>query len=296
MLYRGGRNGYLPNLQARGLRNAKSGLVALLLPDHDNRFFSRLSQSFASEARERGLCPVIVATHRNPEEGRSTAIDLLADAIDQLFIAGAQEPDAISKICHDAQLPHVFIDQPSSQAPSVVTDNREGARGLTNLILGSMPNKPWTGREGVYFLGGNAEKYATGRRIEGFRAAMREAGAPCPDSHILPSTYEPEKTRAALSGLRDRLGGLPAGLFVNSISCFEGVLEFLGGLPEAEIAGCVLGCYDYDPLASLLRFPLHMVRQRHRTLIKTAYQLLDSTTEPTLSVVQPEIYPARPRK
>ena len=59
--------GYSVNLQARGLRTARSGLVGLLLPEHNNRFFSDLSQSFTLEARQRGQCPIIIATQRDPD-------------------------------------------------------------------------------------------------------------------------------------------------------------------------------------------------------------------------------------
>ncbi|MDP1575214.1 MAG: catabolite repressor protein, partial [Cypionkella sp.] len=245
--------------------------MALILPHHDNKYFSSLSESFAREARNRGLCPVIVATHRDPAEESATVRDLLSYAIDQLFIVAAHDPDAISQICHDAQLRHVFIDHPSRHAPSVITDNREGARGLSNLILASMPLPPGTGLAGVYFLGGDADQFATGDRIEGFREAMRQSSQPWDENQIIPSTYDPGKTRESLVTLHATLGGLPSGLLVNSITCFEGVLDFLGGLPEDEINRCVFGCYDYDPLAALLRFPVHMVRQRHRALIQTAY-------------------------
>lgn len=35
-------HGYTANLQARGLRSSRSGLVGLLLPVHDNRYFSSM--------------------------------------------------------------------------------------------------------------------------------------------------------------------------------------------------------------------------------------------------------------
>ena len=49
--------GYSANLQARGLRKAKSGLVGMIIPQHDNRFFSSLSQAFTEGARDRGELP-----------------------------------------------------------------------------------------------------------------------------------------------------------------------------------------------------------------------------------------------
>ncbi|TIU08197.1 MAG: LacI family transcriptional regulator, partial [Mesorhizobium sp.] len=37
---------YTTNLQARGLRRSRSGLVGLMLPVHDNRYFSSMAQTF----------------------------------------------------------------------------------------------------------------------------------------------------------------------------------------------------------------------------------------------------------
>lgn len=284
--------GYTPNLQARGLRHAQSGLVALMLPHHDNKYFSSMSESFAIAARTRGQCPVIVATHRNPSEEMATVRELQSYAIDQLFVVAAHDPNAVSDLCHGANLPHVFIDHPSTRSLSVVTDNHFGAKGLTELILNSMSGPPGKGREGIYFLGGVADQFATGSRIEGFCEAMRDRGFIWREDQIIPSSYDPALTRNALIDLHRTLGGLPAGLLVNSITCFEGVLEFLGDLPEEQINSCAFGCYDYDPIAALLRFPLHMVRQRHGALINAAYDAIEAADPSDFTVVQPDLYPA----
>ena len=75
---------------------------------------------------------------------------------------------------------------------------------------------------------------------------------------VLACGYESKKAEMALAALHARLGQVPAGLFVNSIGCFEGVLHFLSGLPEDEVSKSTFGCFDYDPFATLSRFPLRM--------------------------------------
>lgn len=32
-------------------------------------------------------------------------------------------------------------------------------------------------------------------------------------------------------------------------------------LPRSAFASAALGCFDYDPFASFLQFPVHMIRQ-----------------------------------
>ena len=58
-------HGYTANLQARGLRSSRSGLVGLLLPVHDNRYFSSMAQSFEAQVRSRGQCPLVVSACRS---------------------------------------------------------------------------------------------------------------------------------------------------------------------------------------------------------------------------------------
>ncbi|MBZ4021727.1 catabolite repressor protein [Rhodobacter sp. TJ_12] len=291
--------GYSVNLQARGLRTARSGLVGLILPEHNNRFFSDLSQSFTLEARARGQCPVIIATARNPEEELSTVRDLMAYSIDALFVAGAADPQHISKICRAAQLPHVFIDQPCPDAPSVITDNETGARQLTEAIIDTLaPHSPaleGTGREKIYLLGGDARLHASSRRIAGFRAAMIAHFGRCDDDQVIACGYEPQTAQAEIRALHARLGGMPAGLFANSLNVFEEVLRFLSRRPEPELRGFSLGCFDYEPYGELLRLPVHMVRQRHRELVRRAWELLEEPGSTELVTVPPELCLARPR-
>ena len=47
-------------------------------------------------------------------------------------------------------------------------------------------------------------------------------------------------------------------------------------LPAAELATCSFGCYDWDPFAATLRFPLLMVRQDVDGLLREAFRIIDA--------------------
>lgn len=279
--------GYSTNMQARGLRQARSGMVGMVIPVHDNRFFSSMSQSFESFARDRGLVPVIASSMRDAAEERRIVETLISYAVDYVFIAGATDPDAISALCDAAQLRHVFVDLPGRGAPSVISDNYHGARLLTQRLLTDLTHSDDPARDRIYFIGGVATDYATSRRIEGFRDVLAEAGLPVADDQILTCGYPPRRAMQEIAALCDRLGGLPAGLFVNSLTSFEGVLGHFVGLPPGSFDGSVIGCYDYDPFAAYLQFPVHMVRQDSHRLIEEAYRLIDDP-QPGLAVKEVE--------
>lgn len=283
-------NGFSVNLQARGLRKARSGLVGMILPEHNNRFFSELSQCFGAEVRQREGCPAIVSTRRDAKEEKKVVSNLISYAIEALFIVGASDPDELSLLCKNANIPHVFVDQPCDMAPSVVTDNFLGSKQLTQYLLNTMPTPNEDPKSALYFLGGDASLPATSSRIAGFKDVFLEQGSTVEESHIVACGYDKEAARTELDQLYKKLGGLPAGLLINSIGCFEGALNVLSGLPEDEIKQCTIGCYDYDPFGALLSFPVHMIKQRAGELIRTAYRSIESgSKEASLTLIKPDL-------
>lgn len=267
--------GYSRNMQARGLRLARSGLIGMIIPVHDNRFFSSLSQSFEALARDRGLVPVIASSLREAREERRIIETLISYAVDGVFIAGATDPGTISQLCRQANLRHIFVDLPGPDAPSVVSDNYRGAVDLTRRLLAERRVGGTSPRDRIYFLGGDVTDHASARRLAGFTDVLQAAGQPMLPEQVIACGYAPRAARARTAELCDRLGGLPSGLFVNSLTAFEGVLGHFTTLPPDAFADTVIGCYDYDPFAAYLQFPVHMVRQDAHGLISEAYRLWD---------------------
>lgn len=286
--------GYSTNLQARGLRQARSGLVGMIIPLHDNRFFSSLSQHFDTLARERGLCPVIASTLRDPKEERRVVETFISYSVDAIFIAGASDPEQLGALCTAAKLKHIFIDLPGHDAPSVVTDNFDGAFRLTEKIIAAISDRSLGDGRELYFVGGANTDHATSRRVKGFHAALNDAGMQASDRQIIQCGYVPGNVTAAFSDLCQRLGSPPAGLFVNSFTAFEGVMGHFVSLPPTAFDNSVIGCFDYDPFAAFLQFPVHMVRQDTHGLIARAYSLLDAgDSTNTMHEVKPHLIEPR---
>lgn len=288
-----GEQGFSVNRQARGLRRGRSDMVGLILPMHDNRFFAATAQSFEAEARARHLCPVVVSTLRDPEEEIRTVQRLISYAVDSLVIAGVSNPAAVGALCRAAGVRHVYVDLPGQDAPSVVSDNFHGAKLLAQTLLDRMV--PGEGpRARPYLLGGSPADSATSRRIEGFRSAVTERLGDVSSEQVLPCGYAPSRARSELAGLCDRLGGLPTAIFVNSITVFEGALTHLVTLPASDLGACTFGCYDHDPIASFLPFPVHMIRQNSEALVARAFDLIDrEVDDPQVIEIAPELVPPR---
>ncbi|CAG2175246.1 unnamed protein product [Oppiella nova] len=284
---------YTANLQARGLRRSRSGLVGLLLPIHDNRYFSSMAQTFEAHVRSRGQCPVVVSARRDPEEERQTVEALIAYSIDELIIAGATDPDGVHAVCEAAGLKHVNIDLPGSKVPSVISDNYEGARLLTKALIDHVdPARPLLSSE-LYLFGGRND-FASQERIRGFRAIKQEMMGADPLDCIQPTGYSPAKTAKAFEAFYENEGKLPRALFINSSINFEGLLRFLGHHPHETFSDIVVGCYDYDPFGSFLPFPVFMIRQDVEGMITKAFSLLSEGRQaPHVHLVEPMLVPPR---
>ena len=282
--------GYNVNMRARGLRLSRSGLAGMILPHYRNRFFAGLAETFEEQARSRGLCPIVVSTQRDPAVETSVTETLLSQRVEVLFIAGVRNPTPLNSLCAAAGVTCINVDLPGSGAPSVVSDNRGGARALTEVLIDKMRTRGGAAEE-LVFLGGVAGEYATEERILGFRDAFAAGGiSPAADA-IDCCGYNASAARQALAHGYESLGRLPAGLFINSITAFEGLVQFTSQLSRDALQSTVVGCFDWDPFAAHLPFEVTMMRQDVDKIISEAFALADShenhdttTTHPLIVV------------
>lgn len=276
------RLGYNVNLKARGLRLSRSGLAGMILPHYRNRFFADIAETFEAEARKRDLCPVVVSTQRQVDTESRVAKTLLDQRVEFMFIVGVPQATELNHMCESVGVPCVNVDLPGTGAPSVVSDNADGALQLTRRLIGEL-RKRGGSPDDFFFLGGIAGEYATDNRVAGFFTALRQEGV-TPSEHMLACCgYRPSHAREALERYLDRNRRLPSGLFVNSITAFEGVAQFSGG--GAHLRDCVVGCFDWDPFASQLPFTVVMMRQDVETMMEAAFAALDPVRQAAHDIV-----------
>ena len=268
------RLGYAVNLNARGLRLSRSGLVGMILPHHRNRFFAGLAEAFEEAARIRDLCPIVVSTHRNPDNELRVAEALLAKQVEFLFIAGVRDPGPLNELCRTAHTRCINVDLPGANAPSVVSDNRKGALELTNVMLDRLTERGADPAD-VVFFGGVADDDATRNRLAGFVEALESRGLVPREQMIACCGYAPRNAAAYITGLHAELGRLPQGLFVNGVTALEGALRALAFLSREQWEEIVFGCFDWDPFAARLPFEVIMVRQDVEAMIAEAFALID---------------------
>lgn len=261
--------GFLPNRQAQSLRGSRTGMIGMILPMHDNRFFSAISQAFEQKARARGLFPVVVSALREPNLEIDAARYLLSYRIDTLFVVGATASDAVADLARAQGVGVVHLGLPGRKAPSVVSDNAAGCQMLTDIAMRGLPTPP---RHAV-FLGGRGGDFTTTQRLRGFHAAL-DAAAPDARRTTITEGYGAGKAEAAISRVFAQ-DGPPSLLIVNSTISFEGVARYLRGHGAAALGDSVIGVFDWDPFGAILDLPIVMLRQRGDILVHHAFRLAD---------------------
>ncbi|SDU99209.1 transcriptional regulator, LacI family [Microlunatus sagamiharensis] len=268
---------------ARALRPGQhSRTVGLLLGDLTNPFYATLAKAAVAAANAQRFAVVLSTVDEDPEVERQAIAELVGRRIAGLVIVPDQGD---YRFLRDATgrrpLPVVFVDRPSNGADgdSVVLDNEGGGRMATTHLLAH-------GHRRVAVL--VAPSYwTTGRRLRGYRRALRDAGVPVDERLVVTlrqgTPGEAEAATRALLALEDP----PTALFCTTGFLAEGAIRAIG---PATGSVAVVG-FDDVPLADLLPVPLTIVATDAERLAETAVELLlarvSDPSSPPAKVVLP---------
>ncbi|GAA4194813.1 LacI family DNA-binding transcriptional regulator [Microbacterium oryzae] len=166
---------FVPNLSARGLRNGRSGTIAVALPDLGTAFSAELLHSLVEVAHERGFAVQVEETASDPGREYELLSRARAHLIDGLILNPIRFED--SAIGHADHLPPVVLIGEVEQrvADRVHVDSLAASREITRHVIGQ-------GARRIAAVGGDgddASATATSRvRLAGYRDALAEAGIP----------------------------------------------------------------------------------------------------------------------
>lgn len=265
--------GYAVNLQASMLRRERSHVIGMIVPKYDNRYFGAIAEQFETRARARGLFPVITCTRRDPELEYEAARELVSYQADCLVVTGATDPDRITALCSASGVRTINLDLPGTQAPSIISDNFDGALRLTRQLL-RRTAADFGEQVPLWFVGGRAGDHNTAERLRGFQVAHDEAGLCVDPRRIVTPGYASGKVAA---DLRRATLAPPLGLFANSTIAMEGVMQIIATL--AEPGKVRIGCFDWDPFANLLPQTIGMAVQDVETMLDRLFELIDGESK-----------------
>ncbi|MCB8883863.1 LacI family DNA-binding transcriptional regulator [Acidisoma cellulosilytica] len=171
--------GYRPAHAGRALRMRQTRLVALLMPDIANAFYSAIARSIETTLRDRDHTMILCNTGEDPDLQDFYLREMQAYHVRGVALLGAVESDGLDQALASG-LPIAFVNRkpPRGGGVFVGIDNRAAGLAVAEHFLAK-------GFQSCGVIHGPLHSSASRERFEGFMDRLREAGcAPLP-AHIL---------------------------------------------------------------------------------------------------------------
>lgn len=142
--------GFRPNTIARSMRNKRSLLVGMILPDISNPFFPFIARGAEDALRKHGISLIIVNSDQNAKLELEAAVMMLDRNVDGVLFTGSGEDSDVVKLLRE-KTTTVFLDRSEEgTVTSVVSDNYSGMRRMIEYIYKNCHRRIW-------YLGGPSD-------------------------------------------------------------------------------------------------------------------------------------------
>lgn len=171
--------GYVSNMAAKSLRNAKTQTIGLILPSIVNEFYASLAFHIENHLAQEDYSLFICNSANNPEKEKDYFRSLASKGVDGILcISGLNElTDAI--ICRDT--PVVCIDRyPENKKGFPLISNDDAASGY--LATEHLIQK---GCQHILFVSSYTANYMKKQRLHGYQQALAAHGLPFDKNYIL---------------------------------------------------------------------------------------------------------------
>jgi DNA-binding LacI/PurR family transcriptional regulator len=164
--------GYSPNLSARHLRNGRTGIIALAIPELNNPYFAELADAAIREAGLHGYTVLLDYTDGDREKELLVSQGFRAQVIDGLILSPVQL-DRDEVLNRTSKTPMVLVGERVYNVPydHIAIDNVAASTAAMGHLL-------TLGRRRIAFIGAQADanQMPAHLRLHGYREALRGAG------------------------------------------------------------------------------------------------------------------------
>ncbi|SEC08487.1 transcriptional regulator, LacI family [Paramicrobacterium humi] len=161
---------FVPNRTARSLRRRSSNMIALVIPDIENPFFTVIARGVEDRAREAGYSVVLCNTDEDSTKEAAYFDIAVLEHMAGVIVAPASDASDLDRIA-SAGRPLVAVDRRSHdrRVDSVVIDNPAAGREATEALIAQ-------GRRRIACITGPESVETAQLRLEGWRSSMTAHG------------------------------------------------------------------------------------------------------------------------
>jgi LacI family transcriptional regulator len=221
---------YRPNRTARNLRRQSSEMIALIIPDIENPFFTSLARGVEDRALASGYSLVLCNTDERPEK-EDRYLEMAASGhVAGVVLASASGESDVGAL-QERGVPVVAVDRMlhGARVDTVLMDDEAAARRATTRLFDA-------GYRRVACITGPAGVDTADQRAEGWRAAVAaQADAGDPNRLLCHADYRVTGGRVAMAALL-ALPDPPDAVFVANNLMSLGALQLLGEIGQGPPA------------------------------------------------------------
>lgn len=276
---------YVPNMLARGLKNARSYTIGITIPQLDNPVFYDAIQGAAAALKSRGYSLVI--NYVNPSEKDENLYKKLVQRrmVDGLLVSGFDTGEDLEKELNDLAFPHVTLnrDVPGARF-SVSHDNQTAAMIAVDHLLE-------LGHRRIVHLAGHKGGVNAMARLAGYRRALERAGVAYDESLVELAGYTADGGATAMKRVLERVSPRPTAIFAATLMSAAGALQVMHE-KGIDIPGemSMISLHD-APFASLVYPPMTTVALANEEMGRAAAELLLEVIEGSHNVPRRVILP-----
>ena len=273
--------GYVKNAAAGSIRGNPRGILAVVVAQFGNTFFTRMCVDIVSIAREAGFVVTLCNSDEDPDQERMIIERLISQRIDGCILSPALSREENTSLLLRHRIPYVILERsfPGSATRHnfVGHDNFQSGYLATRHLLES-------GHRRIAYSGWDSPIPNVRDRIDGYRAALREFGIPPGEETVLVD----ELTEAGGQRMAGKLldAGIGAVVFGHHDTAKGSLLHFQDRRvrwPE-DISFVMIGTPDW---VGVLRPKVTCIqRPEHRMAEAAANLLLNCVKTPEAPVVE----------
>ncbi|MBE1463993.1 LacI family transcriptional regulator [Kibdelosporangium phytohabitans] len=259
--------GYQPNGPARNLRRQETAVLALIISDVENPFFTSIARGVEDVAQAVGYSVVLCNSDESPEKERRYIDVAIQERVAGIVLSPTGTATNVDLLTA-RRTPLVAVDRalPSAEADMVLVDTRSAAKQATTHLITQ-------GYERIGCVTGPAGIPTADDRLAGYKDALRAAKRRTPAKLVRRSEYRSDGAYEATIDLLNSPDRPDALLVANSTMAI-GVLEALSTLDLRLGKDMGVVAFDDAPWAQLVDPPLSVVSQPAYDIGKAAAQLL----------------------
>lgn len=245
------RLNYVPNLNGRNLKSQSTKVIGLFLTSVRGTYYNILADAVYQECKKYGYELNIFVSER----ADNMMANILGKRMDGAIILNKDIREKEIILLQKTQPPIVFLDRElqGERMTSVIFDSYHEGEMVAQYLLS-------IGHHTFAYINGASDNYDNMKRLQGFQAALIQAGIQFDEVDMIEGEFEKEVAYESMKQFVQSGRPLPEAVFAaNDLSAIGAIKALIDNGIEVPEQVSVVGCDDIE-IASLARPSLTTMR------------------------------------